>query len=340
MPGASELPYDGEGFSFDPRGVIRQASRAGERQPAGLDLTVAAWLATVDFEAAAVEAGVVSTLRRPWNTRSQASVSVSTTPTAPIVLRLAHAWKRGRLLDGLTRVHRFVLSGAASLVDPDTALVTGAGVVLDAGLSWAFDDRELRTWPHDGARVSLGPVASIAPGSADRAVAMHASASSALPFGPRVQLAGHWSGSAAAATLPHRRLSFGGLGNLASFPDLPLCPLDLGGGCAPPGSLRTTGALELRWAAIRGASVPAPLAWGDELQLLGGAEAGAMATEEGTALAAGAVAGAGFVADVFGLDPNFLGVTVAVPVAVSGATGPVKTGIDKPRVWLRWSQRF
>lgn len=335
--GAS-APLPGRPVRLDATATLRQVDGSGERVPQRVSGTVAAWVTAVDFSARQLEAGVLATLRPAWNTRRQWSASVSTTASAPIVVRLAHAWKVGPLLDGLTRAHRIVPSIAGSWLDSDTAPVNGHGYAVDAGLSWVWDDRELRNWPLRGGRVSLGPVASVAPGSDDRALALHGTASRGVAAGTRWQVATTASASVVAADLPHRRLALDGLGNLASFPDLPACPLDLGQGCAPTGWARGTAAAELRWAVIRGASVPLLLAWGDELHVLAGPEVGALQTDAGPAWGVGAVTGAGVVADVLGFDPNLLALTVAWPVYAEGATGPVDRAT--PRFWLRWSQRF
>ncbi len=340
-PGTTAIPLarPARRVVMDPGGDLLQTSRLGERWPERFDVTAAAFIDAIDLDALTAVGQVVATLRRTWDTHNLESATLYNTESTRVGLRLAHAFKRGELLDGLSRAHRILVSAGVASLDPKFATVTGPGVAVDGGLSWTWDTREERNWPLTGSRLQASVTGSAAPGTDDRAVAGHLAAVQVGAASPRVVWAMRVGASVAAADLQHRQLALAGLGSIASLPVLPACPLDNGDGCAPLGSARATAATELRWAVLRGANVPLALAWGTELQLIAGPEAGLLHTDDGEAVAVGAVVGLGGMADVLGLDPTLLGLTAGWPLWTSGPVGTVPAD-GVPQLWLRWAQRF
>jgi hypothetical protein len=345
------LPGPVRRVALDPAGHVRQTSRRGDSWPPRYDWTASAWLASIDLRQGIVYAGAWVTLRRQYDTRNLWVVEASNNRANLVSAQVVYLRKEGRLLDAFARPHRIRMEVGASLLDPSFADTQGLLVGLDGALGWALDNRVSSDFPLRGRRIGLTFTGGGIPGSATTWIGASGSAVQLASFHPRWAVAAIGSGSVAGSDLPHRLLSLGGPAALRSVPTLPACADEAAAiePCLPVADARAVASTELRFAAIRGASVPMLLAWGTELQLTVGAEAmvahvpgGASgAVDEPVAWGAGITAGALGLGDVLGTQSSGLGFTAAWRVAGGGAgIGALPPIGWIPEVYVRFSQAF
>ena len=330
------LPMAPERVILDPRAELPQTSRLGDRLPAPWDWTANAGFDSIDLTDFDVNAGALATLRKAHDTHTLGNLAIQTNEANRLALRLGVVRKEGPLIDGLSRPHRFSLAATVAWLEPGFAPTLGHGWATELGVGWVVDDRTWPDFPLGGSRLGISAAAGVVPGSPDRYA--NASATGTLVGSPHLRhaVAFRLGAAVAAADFPHRQLSLAGLGQLASLPALPACPT-VDDACAVVGLQRATAAAEWRWAALRDVSVPGWLAWGSGLQFSLGPELGAVVGDAGTAMAAGVAAGVTGVADLAGVTPAALGLTVGVPFWVEESLG---TDPGTPQFWLRWDQRF
>ncbi|MEQ1566342.1 MAG: hypothetical protein ABMA64_11945, partial [Myxococcota bacterium] len=153
--GAETVPGAARRVSLDPQRHVLQTSRLGDSWPPRYDLTVAAWVDTVNLTRAQLFAAGFATVRRRYDTRNLAFGALSNSRSDWVTVELGYLHKLGPLLDGWNRPHRLRIDGSASLLDPGFSPTDGAAVALDSTASWTWDDRVSSDFPLRGARVSV-----------------------------------------------------------------------------------------------------------------------------------------------------------------------------------------
>ncbi|MCB9697803.1 MAG: hypothetical protein H6738_13555 [Alphaproteobacteria bacterium] len=324
---------------LDPDLHLDQTSRVGDAWPARYDLTLAGWVSGIDLSQGRVQLGGQATLRKAWDTHHLVLGSAYNTISDLMGVRVGYLLREGPLLDGLSRPHRFRADVGASILNEGFADTDGTAIALDAVLSWTWDTRVSLDFPLRGDRLGVSVGVGGIPETADTWTQVSGQALAVLSPHPRWAFVGRTTGAVARSPLPHRLLVLGGSGAMRSIPALPACPDApyTTYACQPVATERGVVTTEVRWAPIRGWSVPGILAWGTELQVAGGVE-GLVARVDGELVEeAGVTLGlTGFV-DTFGVDSTGAGLTAAWPVVWDGLT------LERtawPQLYLRFGQAF
>lgn len=340
-PGTTALPDDARQIVLDPSLHTDQTSRRGDTWPARYSWTASGWIETVNLSQLQLYASGTLTLRRQYDTRNLWLGSVSNSRSDLVSVDVGFVRKEGPLLDGWTRPHRFRVDLGASVLNPGFADTDGVRVALDSVLSWARDDRVSSDFPVRGRRLSAAVSGGGIPATPSSWVGANVAAIGVGSFHPRFAVAARATAAVARSPLPHRLLILGGAGAMRSIPALPACPAVDGDGeptpCLAVATERAVFATELRWAPIRGVSLPMILAWGSELQLTGGLEAMSARVDGELAWATGVTAGVFALGDVLGIDASGVGLTAAWPLAVQRV--PVERSAV-PELYLRFAQAF
>jgi hypothetical protein len=341
-PGGSHTLQDPRRVLLDPRQHVRQLSRAGDSWPPRYDWTVAGWVDSVNLSQAQLFAAGFLTLRRQYDTHNLVLGSLSNSRSDLVSVEVGYLRKEGPLLDGWTRPHRLRADVGASLLDPAFAETDGLQVALDGYLSYTFDDRVSYDFPLRGRRLSVNVGGGGIPETSTTWLGAGAAATGVVSPHPRWALAGRGHASWASSPLPHRLLILGGEGSMRSLPALPACPAPGEDGeplpCFPVATERVHGALELRCAVVRGASLPLAVLWGSELQVAMGLEGVAARLQQGEGdWATGVTASVLGLGDMLGADTSALGVLAAWPLLTGGL--PVEP-TPVPELYLRFGQSF
>ncbi len=311
----------------DPDGHLDPTSRAGLTWPGAYTVTAAAWVDTLSVSDLYVEGTAAMWVRRRHDTHNTVAGTVFTDQESLLGASLGYIRRDGPLLDGLTRPHRVSVWASPALLNPAYAPVDDGGrVAVGGGLAYAWDTRVSREFPVRGHRLTASVDGGFVPGTARTWLSTGASATGVASPHPRHPFVADVSGAIARGDVDHRLLPLGGPVALRSLPT----------GTAI-GTRRAIGLAEYRVAPIRGASVPALLAWGTELQLSVGGEVGTGTVDGAAVSAAGVTAGLGVVGDVFGMQPQLMGITAAWPVWADGLD-VVPDAI--PELYLRFWQPF
>lgn len=278
------------------------------------------WTATVSFfpaELAATQgrfsayADIV--LRRQYDTRWVYDLGLATDPEDLVRAELGAIHYRGPLSNRRSRPIRLWAYADVALLDPAFRPTTGAGLAVGATLGAAWETRVDRDMPMRGHRLSASLNGGLIPGSSEKWGAVRASAVGLAPLSGRVAWAGRVSTGLATGAVDHRLLGLGGSSAVrgVSFD-------------AVVGDRLAAGSTELRWQALRGQSVPLLLAWGSDLQLSVGVDAGTMGQARAVlpqeddriadldaVHAVGWAFGIGSTVDLLGARPTYGGITIA-----------------------------
>jgi hemolysin activation/secretion protein len=144
-----------------------------------------------------------------------------------------------------------------------------------------------------------------------------------VPIHPRHVLATRLRAGWSSSEVAHRLLTLGGADAVRSVEET-----------AVLGNERLVANVEYRWSALRDISVPLPLAWVSELQLVPGFDAGAVWIDgsDAPSVASGATVGLYSVLDVFGARPTLVGAVMAFPIS------PVVSSV--PQVYFSFDHAF
>lgn len=337
-PGPSEtlIPADGRprGVVLDPRGLMRQSSRVGDAWPPRLVVLGAAWIDAINLTERFVSGHAIVWARGRDDNRNVVVGSAQVDQQDLPALTVGWLHRRGPAQDGLARPHRVSTSATAAWSNP--AFAEGDRPVFTVGgsLNYTWDTRISALFPLRGHALGATLSGGIAPTEGTRWGKVLVSGSGVVSPHPRWALAGRVGGGVATGDTRQRLLWLGGPGSAVSLtPGIEI------------GTARASGQGEVRWAPIRGASVPvAGLAWLSEVQLTAGAEAAWLRTDaEDDAEVVGLTAGAALVADILGANPGLGGVTIGVPAWVNGvadAEGNAVKAWSRPQVTLRFWQAF
>ncbi|MBT3222223.1 MAG: hypothetical protein HN348_24385 [Proteobacteria bacterium] len=311
---------------LDPERHLRQTNPISDALPRRLNMTMAAWIDTINLRRVYIEGSAAAWVRPSGDTHNVASGRIWTDQDDLFGVRLAYARKEGPLIDGLTRRHVFSGLVKASLLNQNYAEFEDGRVALGTSVGWSWNNRVDQHFPLRGASLAARVGGGFIPNTSASWLFANVSGTGIIPIHPRHVVVGRLGGTIARSDVPHRLSDMGGAYALRSLP--------IGLALTEKNALAL---VEYRWAPLRNVSVPLLLAWGSELQLTAGMEAG-IGTSEGELVdLVGATAGIAGVGDVFGAEPAMIGFTAAWPIQAQGIDvemGPV------PELYLRWWQEF
>jgi hypothetical protein len=300
-----ELDLDGRPRSVvvDPERDVRQelGGRADDQWPNRWTATAAFFPQEVAITNRRITADASVALRQQFNSRWVFVGSVGTDPIDLLDGTLGAVRYLGPLQDRRNRPYRLFFGAGPAWLDARFRPTDAGAVALGGYLGAAWDTRTDTLFPRHGHRLSLTGTGGGLPGSALTWSSVGASARKVFDLGGRLALVTGGSGALATGEVKHRLLTAG----MDGLPPQ-----------AVVGRQRVSAQAELRGQVLRFASLPLPLLWLSDVQLMAGIEATQL-----TSCAAGDVAcpmralgwtgGIGFVGDVLGARPTYLGLTAA-----------------------------
>jgi len=319
-------PHRPSSVVVDPGAHTAQTSRLDDAWPPRYHLNLAASITSINLSEGYLAGWAAAYLRRSGDTHNVLSGTIFTNSSTLVGLSFHYTRKEGRLLDGLSRPHRFTLALNPSLLNPRYAPTDGGRISLGAGLQYGWSSRTYTLFPVRGHTAAVSLNAGFVPGTERRWARAGVGWSGVASPHPRHAVAAHLEGAIATGDVDHRLLSLGGIDNLRSVPENEVI-----------GTRRALGLVEYRHALIRNASVPMLLGFGTALHLAVGGEAGTVWVDGAPKSAVGVTLGLTGVGDVFGFEERAVGVTVGWPVWVDGFES---SRGRKPAWYLRWDQAF
>ena len=326
---------------IDPRRHVLQASRTRDAWPQRpLRVTAAAFVNNLNLTRFRIEGSAIAWLRGRYDTKNLFSGSVFSSRSSLVGGSLGYVRKFGPLIDGISRQHRLSFSVGPRVIDPRFLSVEDGRFSVAGSARYSWDNRVSSDFPLRGQRISIGGTAGTFPGTSSRWANASAAATAITSPHPRHAFAARARVSVAAASRPDQLITLGGLGSMRSLPVLPPCQLGpQEDPCAQVAREAVLGAVEYRVAPLRNLSVPMGLIWGTELQVSVGLEGVAARLLEGNGAALGGTLAVGGLADMFGAEPTFMGVTggwllYAQGIDYAEPLDPV------PEIYLLWTQAF
>lgn len=325
------LPDDTEAVTLDPDHTLLQDTRVDDRWPSRWVPVFAFFPTELAITNRRFSGSASVALRKQYSTRWVWLGEVSRDPVNAVAVDVGGYRSFGPLQDRRSRPYMVWFGGGPALLDtryrPVDGLATALGVY--AGASW--DTRVDPIFPRSGHRLAVGTTGGVVPGG-ERWGSVGGQAKGVVGRG-RVAAVGSLSGTWASGGVLHRLPALGGGGALQALPAQ-----------AVVGQRRALVKTELRWEAVRYASVPGPLVWLSNVQLAGGLEAGTLASDGPGCVAAGPcrtdalgwTAGLVLTGDVAGVRPTLLGATVAGPLALSDPD----LAPSYPQLYVRLTQPF
>jgi hypothetical protein len=318
--------------AVDPRQLSPDPNPSNNRWPRPWTVVAAIFPYELSLNSGRISAEANLVFRRRYATRWSLWTSLSTDPEDLLGLDVGATYAFGPLKDRRSRPFHLWFGGGPSLLDPAFRPTDDGAIAIGAYTGASWDTRVDDEFPRHGHRLSLSFGGGAVPGG-DEWGSAHLNAVQLLPLGGRAALALRAGAGVAEGGVEHRLLSLGGSSNLQGV------PVD-----AVLGDTRLIGAAELRYQVFRGLSVPLPLVWLADVQLLGGAEAGYLGahvagcpTEPCAVEALGWTAGALFTGDVLGARPTMLGLWAAHPLWSDDAA---LTASSTPTFYVRGTQAF
>jgi hypothetical protein len=326
---------------IDPGAHIQQTARARDSWPQRpLRITAAAFIDNLNVTRFRIEGSAIAWARGRYDTKNLFSGSVYSSRASLVGGSIGYVRKFGPLIDGISRQHRVSFSVGPRIIDP-AFLSTEDGPFSVAGsMRYSWDTRVSSDFPLRGKRLSIGASGGLFPGTSSRWVRASASATGITSPHPRHAFAGRASALVAASSRSDQLITLGGLGSMRSLPVLPPCQLGpQEEPCAQVAREAVIGAFEYRVAPLRNLSVPMIFMWGTELQVSVGLEGTAARLLEGPGSAIGGTLAIGGLADMFGAEPTFMGVTGGWLLYADGIdyAEPLQ---PMPEIYLLWTQAF
>ncbi|MCK6506730.1 outer membrane protein assembly factor [Myxococcota bacterium] len=320
------LPYRPRAVVVDPHGDVDQHA-SWDRWPRRWTATVSAFPSELSLSDGRITAFADVVLRRQYDTRWLLDLGIATDPEDLVRADVGVIHYRGPLLNRRTRPLRLWAYAGPALLDPGYRPTDGAAVAVGGSLGVAWETRVDGDMPTRGYRLALGGDGGWVPGGGESWGKVQASATGVVPLGGRLALAGRVEGGRADGGVEHRLLALGGSTGVRGVPVAQVV-----------GDAAGIGNAELRWEALRGASIPLWLAWLSHLQLTGGVDAGVLWESPGsTYQAVGWTAGLGGIADILGARPTYAGITVGDLLW----SGPTDLSPQRfPEVYLRMDRAF
>lgn len=304
-PSALALPEVVGTVVVDPEAHMRDDDRSDNRSPARWIPVVTGWIDEISPSQDSFVAWANVILRRQDDTRNLFFVGAHHNAQDLFSANVGYVRTLGSLVNRRARTQRLTLTGGPSVLDPGYRTTEAGAVVLGVNAGYTFDSRSNTTYAMHGRRLSLG----IGGGSLLGTDLSWASAGATwvelIPLHPRHVLASRLRAGVSSGTLEHRLLPLGGADGVRAASE----------GDAL-GNERVVANLEYRWSPVRDASLPLPLAWLSEVQLVPGLEAGVVRRDDDRSFrsAVGADLGVYGVLDVFGARPTLVGGVIAFPI--------------------------
>ena len=311
----------------DPQGIVRQSRVDDDRFPTRWTVVVSALPYELDLRGERISAFADVALRRQYDTRWVYNLTAITDHEDIIAFDAGVNRYFGPLQDRRTRPYRLSLSAGPAFLDPAFRPTEGENVALGASLAAAWDTRVEDLLPTSGHNITLATTGGFVPSSDQRWSSLSLRALGLAPLAGRVTGAARVVGAVATGDVAHRLLTLGGTGDVQAIPTDRVV-----------GDRKVGGAVELRWNAIRNASVPLPLLWGSDVQLSAGIDQGVLWSDEQQFSAVGWTGGAFLVGDILGAQPAGIGVLVAGPLAWA----PDDLVVDRNdlQIYIRLDQAF
>ncbi len=326
---------------IDPGRHVLQTSRTRDSWPQRpLRVTAAAFVNNINLTRFRITGSAIAWVRGRYDTKNVFSGSVYSSRASIVGGSLGYVRKFGPLKDGISRQHRVSFSLGPRVIDPRFLSSEDGPFSVAGSVRYSWDTRVSSDFPIRGQRLSIGATAGAFPGTSSRWASISASATGITSPHPRHAFAGRASVLAAASSRPDQLITLGGLGSMRSLPVLPPCQLGpQEDPCAQVAREAVLGAVEYRVAPLRNLSVPMLFVWGTELQLSFGLEGAAARLLDGDGTAIGGTVAIGGLADMFGAEPTFMGVTGGWLLYANGIdyAEPLQ---PMPEIYLLWTQAF
>lgn len=322
-PVALDLPSGTRRAAVDPAGHAEDAARDNNRGPPRWHTIATGWVTDISPSQGSFTAWADLAFRKQGDTHNVFLVGARHDPQDLLSMSLGYVRAFGPLVDRRSRQHRIYISGGPSLLDGEYGSTADGQYVLGGGVGYAFDSRAADTYSMSGRRVSVG----FGGGTRLNAAESWASAGAAwvelVPIHPRHVVATRVRAGWSSSEVAHRLLSLGGADAVRSVSET-----------AVLGNERLVGNVEYRWSALRDLSVPLPLAWLSEVQVVPGFDGGAVWIDgsEAPAVASGATLGLYSVFDILGARPTLVGAVCAFPIS------PVASAV--PQVYFSFDHAF
>jgi len=327
------LPEDVEQVQVDPDRTLLQDTRTDDRWPTRWVPTAAFFPSELALTNRRISAFASVHLREQYNTRWLFVGSMATDPINLVEADVGAYYSFGPLQDRRSRPYDVWFGAGPALLDPRFRPVEDGSLAVGAWAGVAWDTTVDPIFPRSGHRLRISGRGGVVPGADQMWSGVGGSASKIQGIGGRVAAIGRVSGDLATGDVLHRLIPLGGGSALQAVTPQ-----------AVVGERRALFKSELRWQAVRFASVPGPLVWLSDVQLSGGLEAGALGADGASCpdndsscawRATGWTAGLLFTGDLFGVRPTHLGATVARPLTWShDELAPS----DFPQIYVRLTQ--
>jgi hypothetical protein len=308
----------------DPDLEVKQTRRDDDGWPPRWTPTLALGLSEFRLGQSRPTASLHTWLRRRYGTRWVYGAHVGTNPVDLVSGAVSISRSLGPLINKRSRPVLVWLSVGGGLLDSDFRPTDQGRTAIDTSLGAAWDTRDAWPLPRRGHRMASSLGLGWVPQGEQRWTLWQAVGSRVMPIAPRVVVAARGSGGVSLGGIPHRLRSLGGTGGVQGIRT-----------DAVLGHTTTTASVELRALPLRRASIPLLLAWGSDLQLSGGLDAGAAWTDDGRAHAVGWSAGLAGVAHLLGARPALAGIWFAAPLQALSSGIPQSDGTQ---VYLRFAQ--
>ncbi|MEL6348753.1 MAG: hypothetical protein AAFV53_36955 [Myxococcota bacterium] len=320
-------PFKPERVQVDPDRLLNQTTRANDRWPNRWTTVVAFIPTELSVQQARFSGSLSFGFRKQYDTRWLYGTSLYTDPQNRVGGTVSALRYIGPLLDRRYRPVRIWGGVGTALLDPAFRSTDAGATAIEVfgGASW--DTRMVNSLARSGHRLSVTGSAGRVPESTEQWASSQLTALQLVPLTGRLTLGARARGGVSTGDVEHRLYNLGGSGAVQGL------PFD----DATLGNLRGVGSVELRWMAVRNASVPFPLFWASDMQVSLGLDGGAVErwSDNTRDQALGWSLGLGFMADLLGADPNFGGVWLAGPIA------PETTdSLSDVQLYVRFSQAF
>jgi hypothetical protein len=318
------LAEEPQSVQIDPELEVRQTRRDDDGWPPRWTPTVALGLSEFRVGQTRPTASLHSWVRRKYGTRWVYGAHLGTNPVDLVSGAVSISRSLGTLINQRSRPVVVWLRVGGGLLDSNFRPTDQGKTAIDSSLGAAWDTQDAWPLPRRGHRLASSVGLGWVPQGEERWTSWRAVGSGVMPIASRAVLAARGSGGVSLGGIPHRLRSLGGTGAVQGIRT-----------DAVLGHTTTTASVELRALPIRQASIPLPLAWGSDLQISGGLDAGAAWTDDGRVHAVGWTAGLAGVADLLGARPGLAGIWIAAPIQALSSGIPQG---DDTQIYLRLAQ--
>jgi hypothetical protein len=304
-PAEFELPHGTRTAAVDPAAHAVDAARDNNRGPPRWLTVATGWATDLSPSQGSFTAWGDLAFRKQGDTRNVYLAGLRHDPQDLLSLSFGYVRAFGPLVDRRVRQHRVFVSAGPSLLDERFQSTEAGAWVLGGAVGYGFDSRAADTYAMSGRRVAAAFGGGTRIASDERWASVGTSWVELVPIHPRHVIATRLRAGWASGEVEHRLLSLGGADGVRSVDER-----------AVLGNERVVASAEYRWSVVRDASVPLPFAWLSEVQLVPGADAGAVQVDgaPGPTTAAGATIGGYGVFDVVGARPTLVGLVLAFPI--------------------------